>query len=188
VAGQHGNDGFVIPGEPPSYPVVTTHRDLWFKAAVIAVPIAGGFILVMLVLLAVRVLKNDNRRHRQLMQMRHHRSLTKAQLYVADHFYHNELISETCPKCDNVHCTRHYDGVGCKSKSNSSRNSIHSACAVHGSGKSASVYRDVHIKLDHSKNGYEKIRPVSDGSTLEDSCDSVVLWGDSVKSGTAAPV
>ena len=61
--------------------------DLWFKAAVIAVPIAGGFILILLVLLAVRMLRNDNRRHRQLMQMRQHRSLTKAQLYVADHFY-----------------------------------------------------------------------------------------------------
>jgi len=61
-------------------------RELWFKAAVIAVPIAGGFILVLLVLLAVRMLRTDTQRHRQLMAMRHHRSLTKAHLYVADHF------------------------------------------------------------------------------------------------------
>ena len=65
-----------------------SQRDLWFKAAVIAVPIAGGFILILLVLLAVRMLRHDSRRHRQLMQLnRHSRSLTKAQLYVADHFY-----------------------------------------------------------------------------------------------------
>ena len=59
---------------------------LWFKAAVIAVPIAGGFILIFLVLLAVRMLRSDTKRHRRLMEMRKHRSLTKAQLYVADHF------------------------------------------------------------------------------------------------------
>ncbi|KAJ8313712.1 hypothetical protein KUTeg_008273 [Tegillarca granosa] len=62
-------------------------KDLWFKAAVIAVPIAGGFILVLLVLLAVRMLRTDTRRSRQLIQFRRERtSLTKAQLYVTDHF------------------------------------------------------------------------------------------------------
>lgn len=62
-------------------------KDLWFKAAVIAVPIAGGFILVLLVLLAVRMLRTDTRRNRQLIQFRRERtSLTKAQLYVTDHF------------------------------------------------------------------------------------------------------
>lgn len=59
---------------------------MWFKAAVIAVPIAGGFILVLLVLLAVRMLRNDSRRHGRLVQIRRERSLTKAQLYVTDHF------------------------------------------------------------------------------------------------------
>jgi hypothetical protein len=62
-------------------------NDLWFKAAVIAVPIAGGFILILLVLLAVRMLRSDSRRHRQLLQIRRERtSLTKAQLFVTDHF------------------------------------------------------------------------------------------------------
>ena len=61
-------------------------RDLWFKAAVIAVPIAGGFILVLLVLFAVRMLRTDSQRHRRLIQIRRERGLTKAQLYVADHF------------------------------------------------------------------------------------------------------
>ncbi|KAL8617727.1 hypothetical protein ACOMHN_053560 [Nucella lapillus] len=62
-------------------------RDLWFKAAVIAVPIAGGFILVLLVLLAVRMLRTDSRQHRRLIQVRREQSLTKAQLYVTDHFH-----------------------------------------------------------------------------------------------------
>ncbi|KAK7076264.1 hypothetical protein SK128_010156 [Halocaridina rubra] len=37
---------------------------LWFKAATIAVPIAGGFILIILVLLASRMLSKENKRHR----------------------------------------------------------------------------------------------------------------------------
>ncbi|XP_076439386.1 uncharacterized protein LOC143278422 [Babylonia areolata] len=61
-------------------------RDLWFKAAVIAVPIAGSFILVLLVLLAVRMLRTDSQRHRRLVQVRRERGLRKAQLYVTDHF------------------------------------------------------------------------------------------------------
>ena len=60
--------------------------DLWFKAAVIAVPIAGGFILVLLVLLAVRMLRSDSTRHRRLIQIRRERSLTKAHMYISEHF------------------------------------------------------------------------------------------------------
>ncbi|CAL1530972.1 unnamed protein product [Lymnaea stagnalis] len=66
-------------------------RDLWFKAAVIAVPIAGGFILVLLVLLAVRMLKTDSRHHRRLLQIRRERSLTKAHMYITDHFVGKNL-------------------------------------------------------------------------------------------------
>jgi len=63
----------------------SSDRDLWFKAAVIAVPIAGGFILVLLVLLAVRMLKTDSRQHRRLIQIRRERSMTKAHMYITDH-------------------------------------------------------------------------------------------------------
>ncbi|GAB6023110.1 hypothetical protein CHUAL_007197 [Chamberlinius hualienensis] len=45
-------------------------QDLWFKAAVIAVPIAGGFILIMLILLAVHLLRKDNRRQRQMVELK----------------------------------------------------------------------------------------------------------------------
>jgi len=63
---------------------------LWFKAAVIAVPIAGGFILLLLVILAIRLLRSDNRRHRQILDRRRHsRGFLKAQLFVADHFCDN---------------------------------------------------------------------------------------------------
>ncbi|KAG7158710.1 BMP and activin membrane-bound inhibitor-like [Homarus americanus] len=37
---------------------------LWFRAATIAVPIAGGFILIVLVLLASRMLAKENKRQR----------------------------------------------------------------------------------------------------------------------------
>uniref|UniRef100_A0A2C9KL45 BMP and activin membrane-bound inhibitor homolog n=1 Tax=Biomphalaria glabrata TaxID=6526 RepID=A0A2C9KL45_BIOGL len=60
--------------------------DLWFKAAVIAVPIAGGFILVLLVLLAVHLLRTDSRHHRRLLQVRRDRSLTKAHMCITEYF------------------------------------------------------------------------------------------------------
>ncbi|GAB1603441.1 BMP and activin membrane-bound inhibitor homolog [Argonauta hians] len=73
-----------------NYPERNENADLWFKAAVIAVPIAGGFILIVLVLVAVRMLRSDGQRHRRLVADRRGRSLTKAQLYVADHFNDKE--------------------------------------------------------------------------------------------------
>lgn len=78
---------FINHDAPIHHEEYSSEKELWFKAAVIAVPIAGGFILILLVLLAVRMLRQDSKRHHRLMQMRTHRSLTKAQLYVTDHFY-----------------------------------------------------------------------------------------------------
>ncbi|KPP75560.1 BMP and activin membrane-bound inhibitor-like [Scleropages formosus] len=43
-------------------------KEVWFRAAVIAVPVAGGLILALLVMLALRMLRSENRRlrvHRQ---------------------------------------------------------------------------------------------------------------------------
>lgn len=45
-------------------------QDLWFKAAVIAVPIAGSFILILLILLAARMLRQDNKRQKQILELR----------------------------------------------------------------------------------------------------------------------
>lgn len=86
---QNGNENLLedVPSFHKDPKDSSVDKDLWFKAAVIAVPIAGGFILILLVLLAVRMLRTDSRRHRQLIQIRRERtSLTKAQLYVTDHF------------------------------------------------------------------------------------------------------
>lgn len=71
--------------------------DLWFKAAVIAVPIAGAFILTVLVLIAIRMLRTDHKRHRRLVVTQRDRGLTKAQLYVADHFSEKCDRVTTCP-------------------------------------------------------------------------------------------
>ncbi|XP_013790403.1 BMP and activin membrane-bound inhibitor homolog [Limulus polyphemus] len=46
---------------------------LWFRAAVIAVPIAGSFILIMLILLAVRMLRKDSKRQQRLLELRQQR-------------------------------------------------------------------------------------------------------------------
>lgn len=77
-------------------------KDLWFKAAVIAVPIAGGFILILLVLLAVRMLRADTRRQRQFIEFRRERtSLTKSHLYVTDRF--SEKVGRTSPLFGGMH-------------------------------------------------------------------------------------
>lgn len=50
---------------------------MWFRAAVIAVPIAGGLILVLLIMLALRMLRSENKRlqaQRQQMLSRLHYS------------------------------------------------------------------------------------------------------------------
>ncbi|XP_023679180.1 BMP and activin membrane-bound inhibitor (Xenopus laevis) homolog a isoform X1 [Paramormyrops kingsleyae] len=45
-------------------------KEVWFRAAVIAVPIAGGLILVLLIMLALRMLRSENKRLRaQRLQM-----------------------------------------------------------------------------------------------------------------------
>ncbi|XP_077979120.1 BMP and activin membrane-bound inhibitor homolog isoform X1 [Glandiceps talaboti] len=50
--------------------VVLQSKAVWFRAAVIAVPIAGGCILILLILLAVRMLKNEERRFKRLQAKR----------------------------------------------------------------------------------------------------------------------
>lgn len=171
-----------------------SERDLWFKAAVIAVPIAGGFILILLVLLAVRMLRNDNRRQRHLVHAaRQQRSLTKAQLFVADHFYpnnENEHLNcggEVNPASSSSHYSskhlhhkphhHHYHHYCSDSDYASSVNT--SGC--YGNSKT-SIYRDISVKKTdkchgNSRHGYEKIRPCSEASSgREGSVTSVILW------------
>ncbi|XP_043116123.1 BMP and activin membrane-bound inhibitor homolog (Xenopus laevis) b [Puntigrus tetrazona] len=44
---------------------IPSSKEVWFRAAVITVPIAGGLILVLLIMLALRMLRSENRRLRQ---------------------------------------------------------------------------------------------------------------------------
>lgn len=98
-----GPPEYIFPHSIPEDTKSVSHdKDLWFKAAVIAVPIAGGFILVLLVLLAVRMLRADTRRHRQFIEFRRERtSLTKAHLYVTDHF--SDKVGRTSPFFGGMH-------------------------------------------------------------------------------------
>ncbi|KAJ8272685.1 hypothetical protein GJAV_G00092190 [Gymnothorax javanicus] len=49
---------------------LTSAKEVWFRAAVIAVPIAGGLILVLLIVLALRMLRSENKRlQEQRLQM-----------------------------------------------------------------------------------------------------------------------
>ncbi|KAF3703397.1 BMP and activin membrane-bound inhibitor -like protein [Channa argus] len=49
---------------------LATAKEVWFRAAVITVPIAGGLILVVLIILALRMLRSENKQlHDQRQQM-----------------------------------------------------------------------------------------------------------------------
>ncbi|KAK2175138.1 hypothetical protein NP493_748g00021 [Ridgeia piscesae] len=140
-----------------------SQRDLWFKAAVIAVPIAGGFILILLVLLAVRMLRHDSRRHRRLMQLnRHSRSLTKAQLYVADHFYNS--------------------GGGGENKD---ADLNYNSRAQH-----TSIYVDPTLNADMAPapNGYARVSSNSETAEQYGVAKTVIRWGETGSPGTATVV
>ncbi|KAG8178267.1 hypothetical protein JTE90_015679 [Oedothorax gibbosus] len=49
---------------------ISVHQKVWFKAAVITVPIAGGLILIMLIVMAARMLNEDYKRHREWTRRR----------------------------------------------------------------------------------------------------------------------
>lgn len=179
-------------------------RDLWFKAAVIAVPIAGGFILVLLVLLAVRMLRTDTQRHRRLIQVRRERSLTKAQLYVTDHFSDASGKSDTgkgCPlfppaktQADNSHG----GGGGCGGGGGGGGGGLVGVMGggqglglklgLGGSGAGEKpVCRDVNISVDRKGRVYEKVQ--CDVSVHRHShLPSVVTWGKPSKLDPATVV
>ncbi|XP_016049585.1 BMP and activin membrane-bound inhibitor homolog [Erinaceus europaeus] len=62
---------------------LTSSRELWFRAAVIAVPIAGGLILVLLVMLALRMLRSENKR------LRDQRQQMLSRLHYSFHRHHS---------------------------------------------------------------------------------------------------
>lgn len=88
-------------GEPSFF----ANQDLWFKAAVIAVPIAGSFVLVLLILLAARMLKQDSDRQRRLSELRRQRQF-KARLLLG------EAYSEKGEQMHHFHYSGHYSEIG----------------------------------------------------------------------------
>ncbi|KAK3592027.1 hypothetical protein CHS0354_031540 [Potamilus streckersoni] len=136
-------------------------KDLWFKAAVIAVPIAGGFILILLVLLAVRMLRTDSRQHRRLIQIRRERSLTKAQLYVSDHF-----IGKPPMKNCSHYSERHHNAI-CKDSKK---------IKVENDGK---AYENVCEKVSDT----EIVHTVK-----QSSLPSIAIWGKQTKNDFATVV
>ncbi|WAR09839.1 BAMBI-like protein [Mya arenaria] len=148
-------------------------KDLWFKAAVIAVPIAGGFILILLVLLAVRMLRTDSRQHKRLIQIRRERSLTKAQLYVTDHFIDREKDKNTCTigqgdsltQPSNTIFTGH---VNSAIHNNNSQNPNSKRETVHSTHLNSNSKCHHHHHHHHSnKNNHPKATRHRDGHTYE---------------------
>ncbi|GFO37915.1 Bmp and activin membrane-bound inhibitor-like protein [Plakobranchus ocellatus] len=129
-------------------------RDLWFKAAVIAVPIAGGFILVLLVLLAVRMLRSDSNRHRRLIQMRRERSLTKAHMYISEHFMGRNSSSATGLASKLQHCSLFDEKLHPPRGSYSvcSDKPPSSVCSAHGGGSAGTGFWDNSKMLTNSSD------------------------------------
>ncbi|KAG7455222.1 hypothetical protein MATL_G00254350 [Megalops atlanticus] len=69
-ASDHGSHYQPEGGRNPGTRVqeLASTKEVWFRAAVIAVPIAGGLILVLLIMLALRMLRSENRRLRDQRQ------------------------------------------------------------------------------------------------------------------------
>jgi hypothetical protein len=65
--------------KPEVYDVTAQQRDLWFRVAVISVPILGFLILVILVVMATRMLSVDRRQR----QLRHHNCCYHGQLLLS---------------------------------------------------------------------------------------------------------
>ncbi|XP_030205313.1 BMP and activin membrane-bound inhibitor homolog a isoform X2 [Gadus morhua] len=59
-------------------------KEVWFRAAVIAVPIAGGLILVLLIMLALRMLRSENKR------LRDQRQQMLSRLHYSFHGHHTK--------------------------------------------------------------------------------------------------
>ncbi|XP_045168150.2 BMP and activin membrane-bound inhibitor homolog [Mercenaria mercenaria] len=166
-------------------------KDLWFKAAVIAVPIAGGFILILLVLLAVRMLRTDSRQHKRLIQIRRERSLTKAQLYVTDHFIDKDKSLVTN---DNQIYSKNHSHAQCHSQSSKrdhNHSHRHSNCHHHH-------HKQCHPKVTTDREGHTYEQIVSQNSdTNSNACDhkcsstrtspypSVIVWGKSNETDSA---
>lgn len=68
----------------PKAQELATSKELWFRAAVIAVPIAGGLILVLLITLALRMLRSENKR----LQERQQQMLSR--LHYSFHGHHSK--------------------------------------------------------------------------------------------------
>ncbi|XP_022248936.1 BMP and activin membrane-bound inhibitor homolog [Limulus polyphemus] len=81
--------------------------DLWFRAAVIAVPIIGICILILLVLIAARMLRQDSRRRRQFLELQRQRQF-KAHLLLGDrsgsnwHGIYKHLAMSRDSWCSNI--------------------------------------------------------------------------------------
>ncbi|CAL1289368.1 unnamed protein product [Larinioides sclopetarius] len=62
----------------------SVHQQMWFKAAVIAVPIAGGCILIMLIIMAAKMLKADYKRHKEWTEFRRQHRLNTHVVYTGE--------------------------------------------------------------------------------------------------------
>ncbi|KAL4222988.1 hypothetical protein ACF0H5_019029 [Mactra antiquata] len=191
-----------------TYDTIKPQKDLWFKAAVIAVPIAGGFILILLVLLAVRMLKTDSRQHKRLIQIRRERSLTKAQLYVTDHFNdkeqcvvanENQIYTGTSDKTQHSHvvhqCNNSKRDVNHSHKNNNHHHHHHHHHHKHGHNK-VTTHRDGHTYEQIVTQNSESNSNNSSSSVCDQKCSSsrtvqhpsMVVWGKSNQMDTADAV
>lgn len=119
----------------------SVHQRVWFKAAVIAVPIAGGFILIMLIVMAARMLKADHKRHREWKEIRRNRTLNTHVVYNGE----KPPSLLFLPKSVSCAMLGHDDMFG--------QPQLHKSFASTGSiGQPNSLYKNVSIALSTDTN------------------------------------
>lgn len=159
-------------------------------------------------LLAVRMLRTDSRHHKRLIQIRRERSLTKAQLYVTDHFNDKDNIVRNChaDKDSGVrnsneapshvkNKTVHHSQSSKREHNHSHRNSSNScqSCRHHHHH-----HKQCQPKLTTCRDGYTYEQIVTQNSEANASpcehtchnartspCSSVIVWGKSKQTDSA---
>ena len=131
-------------------PTSTLPNLLWFRIAVIVVPIAGSLVLIILILLAAKVLRQDTKRQRQSVEVRKQRQFktnlllngnSSTKRYHYNHRIHtthqiksNEIKSNEIKsneiKCNEIKCNemKFQNNLPEKNETNAKMNDLRKEC------------------------------------------------------------
>lgn len=145
--GGNGNDGSSYFGQDAAL-----RQDVWFKAATIAVPICGIFILILLVVLAVRMLRKDSKRHQKAMEVRRQHHFSKSHRLLQEPLYQQVVT------------------VDSKNAANAKLNQN-----LQAEKQQNNVFRDVNVAI--STEPVDKVEKCFNNAASSGGYTTIVLWG-----------